>query len=159
MWCIRLSNSVFINNSASMVSVNFIMKYLMQQYSFNSYQRISDEFGLTCFVKTCSYELWLSVTNIPNTIHSPANYNVRIGYGTFDRCSPGTVVQNGQLSKSLPSIHLPKDLVVFKDFQLSVCRQIHSMSVIHTSIVIKNIKNWLIQVVHDSKYGTIVYCM
>lgn len=92
MWFIRLSYSVFVNNSASMVSVNFIMKYLMQQYSFNSYQRISDEFGLTCFVKTCSYELWFSVTNIPNTIHSPANYNIRIGYGTFDRCSPGTVV-------------------------------------------------------------------
>lgn len=51
MWFIRLYNSVFVNNSARMVSVNFIIKYMfmMHQYWFNSYDRISDEFGLTCF--------------------------------------------------------------------------------------------------------------
>lgn len=52
MWFIRLSYSVFVNNSASMVSVNFIIKYMfmMHHYWLNSYDRISDEFGLTCFV-------------------------------------------------------------------------------------------------------------
>lgn len=49
MWFIRLYNIVFVNNSASMVSVNFIMKHMMHQYLCNSYERISDEFGLTCF--------------------------------------------------------------------------------------------------------------
>lgn len=90
MYLICLSNSVFGTNSASMLSENFIMKYMMQQYLFSRYRGISYNFCLACSVNICFYELL--VTNIPDTVHRPANSNIRIGYGTFDRCGPGTVV-------------------------------------------------------------------
>lgn len=86
------------------------------------------------------------VTKIPDAVHGPAYCNIRIGDGTFDRCGPGAVVQNGQLSKRLPSVHLPQDLVVFKDFQLSVCRKIHSMSKIKTNPVIKKSNPWYLSI-------------